>query len=295
MNFESDPHLRRRHRREKIAHGVLAVAAISCVGILATLIIRLLMDGIPHMSTAFWTSVYSPTALRTGIGTTGILDAIQASVTVLAVTMAVALPVGTAAAIYLHEYAPDNRFTRLLRQTIRNLAGVPSVVYGLLGLAIFVRSMDLGASLLAASLTLAALILPIIIVASEEALKTVPSSIRDASLALGATKWQTIRHHVLPYALPGILTGNILALSRAAGETAPLLVVGIPAYVSQIGFSPMDQGTPLQVRIYFLASDASHAAQDLAMAAVVVLLAATLLLNLGAMIIRQRMSKKIKW
>lgn len=289
----TDDNLRRRRRVETVAHSILLLAALACLAILVFLLYRLAADGLPHMNLNFWTQRYNPVGLRTG--NAGILDAILASVQVLVVTMLVAIPIGTAAGVYLQEYAPSNWFTDLLRTTIANLAGVPSVVYGLLGLAIFVRALSLGSTLLAGSLTLAALILPILIVATEEALKTVPQNVRDASLAMGATKWQTIRHHVLPYALPGILTGNILALSRAAGETAPLLVIATPVLTTLQTYGLDAIGTPLQVRIYFLSQDASIHAQDMAAAAIVVLLGATLLLNFTAILLRQRLAKKIKW
>lgn len=294
MSFLSiDPHLRRRQRKATVVKGLLTAAAFACVAILVYLLYRLAMDGVPHMTRNFWTLDYSPRGIRTGEA--GIKDAVVSSLYMLGMTMGFAIPIGTAAGIYLHEYAPANRLTSLLRTTISNLAGVPSVVYGLLGLAVFFRMLDLGTSLLTAALTLATLILPILIVATEEALKTVPSSVREASLALGATKWQTIRKHVIPYALPGILTGNILALSRAAGETAPLLIIGIPAYVTIAAVSPLDSGTPLQVRSYFLASDAREAAINMAAASIVVLLLATLVLNLAAIVLRQVLSRRIKW
>lgn len=289
----TDDRLRRRKRTERVAKALLAGAALVCLAILVTLLWRLLADGLPHMDLNFWTLRYSPLGLRTG--ESGIVDALFASLQMLGLTMLVALPVGTAAGIYLQEYAPSNRFTDLLRTTISNLAGVPSVVYGLLGLAVFVRMLALGATLLSSALTMSVLILPILIVATEEALKTVPQAIRDASLAMGATKWQTIRHHVLPYALPGILTGNILALSRAAGETAPLLVIGVPVFTT-LQTQGLDAiGTPLQVRIYFLSQDARTQAHEMAAAAIVVLLLATLVLNLAAILLRQRLQNKIKW
>ncbi|MEK6975763.1 MAG: phosphate ABC transporter permease PstA [Candidatus Thermoplasmatota archaeon] len=294
-----DARLASRRRTETAWRFILLGTALFVVGILLFLLYRLLADGVPHLSRSFFFEDYKPSALtRSGAArgvVAGIKDSIIASLYMLGMTMLAAIPVGTAAGIYLHEYAPANRFTNLLRTTISNLAGVPSVVYGLLGLAVFVRLLDMGVNLMAAALTLAVLIVPILIVATEEALKTVPASVREASLALGATKWQTIRKHVLPYALPGILTGNILAMSRAAGETAPLLVIGVPAYVTITATSPLDAGTPLQVRSYFLASDARIPAIEMAAASVVVLLVATLLLNLVAIVLRQVLSKRIKW
>lgn len=291
--LEADPRLRLRRRREKIAKGVLLTASLFGLVMLVVLLWKLLADGTAALDPGFWTQFYSPTGLRRG--TSGILDSLLASLVVLVLTMLIAIPVGTAAGIYLHEYATQNRLTGAIRATVSNLAGVPSVVYGLLGLAVFVQLMALGATHIAAALTMATLILPIIIVATEEALKTVPDSVRQASLALGATQWQTIRSHVLPYALPGVLTGQILALSRAAGETAPLLLLGIPGYVTLVGYGPLGQGAPLQVRIYNLASDARSAAHELAAGAVVVLLLATLALNLLAILLRHRLQKRIQW
>ncbi len=297
--LQADSGMKARRRRETLAKYVLLGGALFSMAALAVLLVRLLMDGLPYMDVAFWTNKYSPLGIRRG--DSGILDSLFSSVVILAMTMLFAVPVGTAAGIYLYEYAPRNRLTDWIRATVSNLAGVPSVVYGLLGLAIFVRLMadvtgrPSGATNLAAALTLGVLILPILIVSTEEALKTVPDSVRQASLGLGATKWQTIRHHVLPYALPGVLTGQVLALSRAAGETAPLLVIMIPTYTTILGFGPFDVGTPLQVRAYSLAQDSRRAAIEDAGAAIVVLLLATLLLNLAAIALRHRLSKKIKW
>ncbi|MEK6985242.1 MAG: phosphate ABC transporter permease PstA [Candidatus Thermoplasmatota archaeon] len=290
----ANTNLVRRRRVEKVARALLLTGALTTVALLLWLLGRLTLDGLPHFTSAFWTDEYSPGALRRG-EPVGVLDAIQATLGFLGMTMAIALPLGIAGGIYLNEYAPHNRFTRLLRLTISNLAGVPSVVYGILGLAIFIRFVGLEPNLLAAALTMATLILPILIIATEEALKTVPASVREASLALGATRWQTLRSHTLPYAMPGILTGSILALSRAAGETAPLLILGIPAYATVAGWGPFDAGTPLQVRAYFLASDAREAALNLAAASVVVLLVSTLVLNLAAITLRQWLGRRIKW
>lgn len=290
----ADANLLRRRRTEKIARALLLAGTLTTVAILLWLLGRLTADGLPHFTSAFWTKEYSPGALRRG-EPVGMLDAIQSTLGFLGMTMAIALPLGIAGGIYLNEYAPHNRFTRLLRLTISNLAGVPSVVYGILGLAIFIRFVGLEPNLLAAALTMATLILPILIIATEEALKTVPASVREASLALGATRWQTLRSHTIPYAMPGILTGSILALSRAAGETAPLLILGIPVYATVAGWGPFDAGTPLQVRAYFLASDARQDALNLAAASVVVLLVSTLVLNLVAITLRQWLGRRIKW
>lgn len=300
--LEVDDNLARRKRKEKIMRTVLMAGASLSVLALAVLLLRMAADGIPHMSWEFWSQRYSPRGINSG--NSGILDSIISSFIVLLLAMLFAIPVGTAAGVYLYEYAPANRLTTWIRATVSNLAAVPSVVYGLLGLAIFVRLWaDLNGGVpeptnIAGALTLGVLVLPIVIVATEEALKTVPDSVRQASLAMGATKWQTVRNHVLPYALPGILTGQILALSRAAGETAPLLVIGTFTYVT----APLHElarpdglGTPLQVRAYALAADARTAAIEMGAATIVVLLLATLLLNLAAIFLRDRLQKKIQW
>ncbi len=292
--FATDARLRRRRRKETIMRSLLTAAAGLTVLFLAVLLVRLISDGIGALDWDFWSKRYSPGSLRRG-GASGILDSLQATVTVLALTMLFALPIGTAAGIYLHEYAGKGRVTEWIRATVANLASVPSIVYGLLGLAVFVRLLAFGSTNLSSALTLAVLVLPILIVATEEALKTIPQSVRDASLAMGATKWQTIRHHVLPYALPGILTGQILALSRAAGETAPLVVLAIPTYTLAAGPGILAPGAPLQLRAYNLASDPNTYARLDAAGAIVVLLIVTLSLNLAAIIVRQRLSRKIKW
>jgi phosphate transport system permease protein len=233
--------LKTRRRAEAWARGMFVGASLLAVAILVMLLARLLQEGTRIvLSSSFWTP-YSPLQFVTG--QTGVLDAVLSSLVVLGLTLVFAVPIGTAAGVYLFEYAGTSRLAEWIRAAVSNLAGVPSVVYGLLGLAVFVRMLGFGATNLASALTLAVLILPILIVATEEALKTVPGTVRRASLALGATKWQTIRSHVLPYALPGILTGQILALSRAAGETAPLLLLGIPTFTSAAAYGPMDAGT----------------------------------------------------
>ncbi len=292
--FGKDARLKRRQRKETAMKGLLMTAAGLTVAFLAVLLVRLVSDGITALDWDFWSLRYSPGSLRRG-GASGILDSLQATLTVLGLTMLFAIPVGTSAGIYLHEYAGNSRTTEWIRATVANLASVPSIVYGLLGLAVFVRLFAFGSTNLSSALTLAVLVLPILIVATEEALKTVPQSVRDASIAMGATKWQTIRYHVLPYALPGVLTGQILALSRAAGETAPLVVLAIPVYTLAAGPGILAPGAPLQLRAYTLASDPNSYARLDAAGAIVVLLFVTLTLNMVAIIVRQRLSRKIQW
>lgn len=210
--------------------GLAAFVALSLVALVAlgALILQVLQQGGSVISRTFLSN--PPSILEPE--TAGVYVAIIGTLWLIGITVMAAVPLGVGAAIWLEEYAPRNRLTRFIHLNISNLAGVPSIVYGLLGLAIFVRSLQMGRSVLAGGLTLALLVVPVIIIATREALAAVPPSIRHASLALGATRWQTIRHHVLPAALPGILTGVILSLSRAIGEAAPLILIGAVSYVA---------------------------------------------------------------
>ena len=210
-------------------------------------------------------------------------------------TFLVVVPLGIAAGIYLEEYGDKSKLSSLLEVNISNLAGVPSVIYGLLGLEIFVRLMNLGSSILAGSFTLALLVLPIIIVATREALKAVPPSIRAASYGLGATKWQTVWHQVLPASFGGILTGVILAISRAVGETAPLIVIGALAYVPFTPSSPMDEFTVLPIQIFNWISRPQHEFTINAAAAIIILLIITFIMNGIAVYFRNKWQKKINW
>jgi len=210
-------------------------------------------------------------------------------------TALLSVPLGVGAAVYLEEYATPSRATRILEVNLANLAGVPSIIYGMLGLAVFVRSFGMGRSVLAGALTMSLLILPVIVVASREAIRTVPSSLRQAAFALGATRWQAVRHHVLPAALPGILTGVILAMSRAIGETAPLVVVGALAYVAFVPSHPMDDFTVLPIQIFHWASRPQPEFHALAAAGIIVLLAVLLLMNATAVWIRNRARRNPLW
>jgi phosphate transport system permease protein len=203
--------------------------------------------------------------------------------------------VGVAAAIYLEEYAPDNRFTRLIQVNIANLAGVPSIVYGILGLAVFVRWLRFDRSVLAGALTLSLLIMPVIIIASREALLAVPQSIRHAAYALGATRWQTIRSHVLPAALPGIMTGVILAVSRAVGEAAPLLMIGALTYVAFVPEGPLDAFTALPIQIYDWCDRPQPEFHHLAAAGIIVLLGILLPMNAVAVALRAWHQRRRAW
>jgi len=208
-----------------------------------------------------------------------------------------AIPVGVGAAVFLEEYAPAGRLKRIIQTNIANLAGVPSIVYGILGLALFVRAfgfkaLALGPSLWAGSLTLSLLILPVIVIATQEALRTVPPSLRQAALALGATRWQMVRDHVLPAALPGILTGTILGLSRAIGETAPLLMVGAAGSILRAPKGPSDRYTALPVEIYNYAKEADARFQTVAAAGILLLLILLLSMNATAIVIRNRYARQ---
>jgi phosphate transport system permease protein len=216
------------------------------------------------------------------------------SVWILLLTTVIALPLGIAAAIYLEEYAKESKLASLLEVNISNLAGVPSIIYGLLGLEVFVRILQMGASVLAGSFTLALLILPIVIVSTREALKAVPKSIRDASFAMGASKWQTISKQLLPASFGGILTGIILALSRAVGETAPLIVIGALAYVPFAPASPMDEFSVLPIQIFNWISRPQHGFEVNAAAAIIILLLITFVMNGIAVYFRNRWQKRLK-
>ncbi|MFO7323652.1 MAG: phosphate ABC transporter permease PstA [Chloroflexota bacterium] len=227
----------------------------------------------------------------------GIRTALLGTLWLMVITIAVAFPIGVGAAIYLEEYAGDTRLNRIVETNIRNLAGVPSIIYGLLGLAVFVRALsDItgGRSVLAAGLTMALLVLPVIIINAQEAIRAVPSSLREASYGLGATQWQTIWNTVLPAAMPGILTGTILASSRAIGETAPLIVVGASTLIFLDPTGPTSMFTALPIQIYDWTKRPDPQFRDIAAATIVVLLAILLSLNAFAIILRQRFKKKLQ-
>jgi len=225
----------------------------------------------------------------------GIKSALVGTIWVIGLTVLFAFPLGLGAAIYLEEYAPQNWLTRLLQLNLANLAGVPSIVYGILGLALFVRALAFERSILSGALTLALLILPIIIITSQEAIRNVPPFIREASYALGATRWQTVFKTVLPSALPGILTGTILALSRAIGETAPLIMIGALAFVAFTPRGIYDSFTVLPIQIFNWTSRPQEEFRHLAAAAIIVLLIVLLALNALAIFLRFRYQKKISW
>ncbi|GAB0170488.1 phosphate ABC transporter permease PstA [Lysinibacillus sp. CTST325] len=255
--------------------------------ILAILLYRIVTQGVDYLTIDFLTNFASRFADKAGIKA-----ALIGSLWLMAVVAPVSIILGVGTAIYLEEYAKKNRLNDFIRMNISNLAGVPSIVFGLLGLTIFVRMLGLGKSVLAAGLTMSLLILPVIIVAAQEAIRAVPNEQREASYGMGATKWQTILHVVLPAAIPGILTGSILAMSRAIGETAPLVVIGIPVILQFLPNGLLSQFTALPMQIYDWAKRPQEAFQYVAAAGILVLMTVLLLMNSIAIFIRNKFQKR---
>ena len=277
-----------RRRRAGRIFQVVCLASIGfSIAVLAILLVDVARDGLRWVSWDFLTRFPSRIPERAGIK-----SAVLGSLWMMALTAGISFPLGVGAAIYLEEYSPRNWITRLLQTNIANLAGVPSIVYGILGLAIFVRFFGFGRSVLAGAATLALLVLPVVIIAAQEALKAVPNSLREASYGVGATKWQTIRHQVLPVALPGILTGTILSLSRAIGETAPLIMIGALTFIAFSPTSPMDPFTVLPIQIFNWTAKPQAEFHELAAGAIVVLLFVLLVMNAGAIILRNKFQKR---
>lgn len=262
---------------------ICALAAAAGIAILALLLFDVFRTGISRVGWDFINSFPSRKPDEAGVKA-----ALWGTLWMISLTAAVAIPIGVGAAVYLEEYAPRGWVTRVIQTNISNLAGVPSIVYGILGLTLFVRAMALERSVLAGALTMALLVLPIVIVASQEALRAVPSSIRQASYAVGATRWQTVSRQVLPAALPGILTGIILALSRAIGETAPLIMIGALLFVPFAPSGPLDRFTALPIQIFNWTSRPQAEFQENAAAGIIVLLVVLLSMNAFAIILRNR-------
>jgi phosphate transport system permease protein len=260
---------------------------ILSLGALAALLADVFADGAGRLSWQFLTSLPSRRARAAGL-----LVPLVGSIYLIVLTALIALPIGIGAAIYLEEYGARGRMARLIEINIANLAGVPSIIYGLLGLGLFVRALGLGRSLIAGALTLALLVLPVVILSTREALRTVPNSLREGSYALGATKWQTIWNQVLPMAMPGILTGLILALSRAIGETAPLITIGAVTYVPFLPNSLMSPFTVLPIQIFNWVSRPQVEFLQNAAAAILVLLVLLLTMNAVAIWLRDRYQKQ---
>lgn len=266
-----------------IAISIIGIALISLLLLLADVI----MDGLPRFTWTFLTSFQSRKAELSGI-----LAGIAGSFYLISLTVFIALPLGVAAAVYLEEYAGKNTITKSIELCIANLAGVPSVIFGLLGLQLFVRAFGMERSLIAGALTLSLLVLPVIIIASREALRTVPKGYREGALALGATKWQTIWTQVLPVAIPGIVTGCILAFSRAIGETAPLVALGALAYVAVVPDSLFAPFTALPIQAFNWLSRPQEAFHANAAAAISVLLLVMLSMNLLAIVVRAKFERR---
>ena len=281
---------RRKARRKwlgRVFHGLCLLSVTVALGALVVLLIYLVVQGVTRIDWSFLTSFASRYPEQAGIKA-----AMLGSIYVVIVAGAVAFTLGVATALYLEEYAARSRFARIAKINISNLAGVPSIVYGLLGLQIFVHSLHLGKSVLAGGFTLALLILPIVIVAAGEAVRSVPPSLREGSYALGATRWQVIWHMVIPQAFPGILTGVILAVSRAIGETAPLIPMGALTFVPVTPDSPLSRFTVLPIQIFNWTSRPQAGFQEAAAAGIIVLLVILLVLNAGAVILRNRFQNK---
>ena len=279
--------LTNRYVIAKIFHGFCFTVAWSGVLILGILLFHVTQEGIQWLDLQFLSDFPSRFPAKAGIH-----SALIGTLWLISLTALFSVPIGIGAGLYLEEFTKKSRISQFVDLNISNLAGVPSIVYGMLGLVIFVRWFEFNQSVLAGSLTMSLLILPVIIISTREALRAVPNTIRQAAFALGATRWQTVYAHVLPAAFPGILTGIILALSRAIGETAPLIMIGALTYVAFVPDGPMDDFTALPIQIFNWASRPQQQFHELAAAGILVLLLVLLLMNSIAVIIRHRLEKK---
>jgi phosphate transport system permease protein len=292
------------HKRWDTIFGIVGLLALM-IGVLTfvALFVDMLIDGAPRLTPDFFTSFPSRRPAQAGI-----LSAWVGSILVMLVTAAAAVPLGVAAGVYLEEYAPRNWMTDLIEINVTNLAGVPSIIYGLLALGLFVYQFGLGQSILTAGLTLALLILPIVIVATREAIRSIPAMIREGAYALGATKWQTTADHILPYASPGIMTGVIIGMARAIGETAPIITIGALTFIAFLPPAPLQSEPPflsfewllspftvMPIQMFNWTSRPEAAFHENAAAAGLVLVVMTLSMNALAIYLRYRMRKTIKW
>jgi phosphate transport system permease protein len=280
--------------RRKVAGTAFYGAGLGAIALLLLTLVALLVDtfirAAPWLDIQFITGVPSSRPERAGI-----LPALVGTFEIGIIVALVTFPIGVAAAIYLVEYASDSRINRLLQTNISNLAGVPSIIYGILGLAVFVRALALGPTILSAALTLSLLILPVVIIASVEALKAVPNAQREGAYALGATRWNMVRRSVLPAAAPGIMTGIILAMARAIGEAAPLILIGAFTFVTFLPNPFAGQYTVLPIQIYGWIQRPQADFQGISAAAIVVMLVLMLVLNALAIVVRARLSRHIQW
>jgi len=293
-----------KHKRWDLVFASIGLLSLAVAGLtFSALVIDMAIDGSPRLSWDFFTNFPSRRPAQAGI-----LSAWVGSTLVMLVTAAAAIPVGVASAVYLEEYAPKNWFTAIIEINITNLAGVPSIIYGLLALGLFVYALGLGQSILSAGLTLGLLILPVVIVATREAIRSIPSAIREAAYAVGATKWQTTWNHVLPYSLPGIMTGVIIGMARAIGETAPIITIGALTFIAFLPPAPVTAQFPflsvewlsapftvMPIQMFNWTSRPEAAFHENAAAAGLVLLFMTLSMNALAIYIRYRLRKRIKW
>lgn len=285
-SLAAPPELVARRRRGQVFQYLCLSATLVGVVTLVVLLADVLIDGVTWLSATFFTEFPSRIPARAGIK-----SALYGTVWLMGLCALISFPLGVAAAVWLEEYARKGWLQTVIQTNIANLAGVPSIVYGILGLAVFVRWMvpfTGGRSVISGALTISLLVLPVLIIASQEAIRAVPGSIREASYGLGATKWQTVRHHVLPNAMPGILTGTILAMSRAIGETAPLIMIGALTFIAFVPDGPRDQFTVLSIQVYNWASRPQADFQHLAAAAIIVLLVLLLSMNALAIWLRNR-------
>lgn len=276
--------------REKIAFVILGLVTLLVVVPIILIITYIAANGIGTVNWTFITQMP-----RNGMRDGGIFPAIVGTIMLIFGTMLFSLPLGILSAIYLVEYAKDNLFTRLIKLSVVNLSGIPSIVYGLFGFALFVVFLKLGTSILAGSLTLAIMSLPVIVTTTKEALEAVPASYREISLSLGATRWQTVRYCVLPYAIPGILTGTVLSLSRAAGETAPILFTAAAFYLPRLPHSVFDQVMALPYHLYVISTQVPNMPIGLSFATAFVLIALVFLMNVVSIVLRSHYRKKKQW
>jgi phosphate transport system permease protein len=287
INLRATGSVARRQMLSRSSRYVLLGASLIGVGVLFYLGYETVERGWSRLSIDFLTNYPSRFAARAGLR-----SSILGSAWVLGATVAMAFPVAIGTAIWLEEFAPKNWVLSIVKLNLANLAGVPSIIYGILGLAIFARYFGLGPSIITGALTLSLMIIPMTVIAAQEAIRQVPSSMRDASLALGATRWQTVRHHVLPEAMPGIMTGVILAVSRAAGETAALIMIGAFTFIAFDNQSLFDDFTTVPIQIYNWTIRPQDEFKENAAAAIIVLMIAVLSLNLLAAIIRERFRRE---
>jgi phosphate transport system permease protein len=290
MQRPKNSYLNRQLKIEKLGFSILTILAIATVLPIIAVVIYIIYLGSPAISWEFVSSMP-----RDGMRAGGIWPAIVGTLYLTFGTAIFSVPLGIAAAIYLSEYAPVNKVTQTIRLAIINLAGIPSVVYGLFGLGLFVIFLNFGTSILSASLTLSIMTLPVIISTTEEALKAVPQSFRVVSVSLGATKWQTIRRVVLPQAIPGILTGVVLGLERAAGETAPILFTGAAFFLPRLPNSPLDATMALPYHLFVISTQVPGMPIQIQYGTVLVLLVFVLIMNIIVTVIRSRARAKRQW